>query len=482
MPLRHRVFGLAFAAACLGVAVAEASRPTPWWVRLALFGGMVTILACRISTWWEAAWLAAIARLPWPAGTAAPVSVPLEAIPTEVQVWAEGLSQRLQPVIQAYAEQHLQIHQQLWTQERDRLRSEVRMAQAESRQYQQQFYELIHRLEGVFGLWDTATQKWLYLSAHSENLWGLSREVLLRDLHGWLTAVHPDDRARVAQALRDPTYPLTLEYRVLPEKWVRDRWFAVRDEAGQVDRVLRLAEDISDRPRVERLKGEFISIVSHELRTPLTSIRGSLGLLASGLLADRPERAQRMLAIASAEVERLVRLVNDILDIERLELDKISIEKTWCDAGKLLSQAVDIIYPLAVEAGVNLLVFPVAVMIWADGDRIVQTLTNLLSNAVKFSEAGSKVTASVRSTANEAIFQVSDRGRGIPPDKLEVIFGKFQQVDATDSRRRGGTGLGLAICRKIVEIHGGRIWVESTLGQGSTFYVALPLQPACSLP
>ncbi|NJK61221.1 MAG: hypothetical protein HC918_14655 [Oscillatoriales cyanobacterium SM2_1_8] len=142
----------------------------------------------------------------------------------------------------------------------------------------------------------------------------------------------------------------------------------------------------------------------------------------------------------------------------------------------------DIIYPLAVEAGVNLLVFPVAVSIWADGDRIVQTLTNLLSNAVKFSEPGSKVTASVRQTATEAVFQIGDRGRGIPPDKLEVIFGKFQQVDATDSRRRGGTGLGLAICRKIVEIHVGRIWVESTLGQGSTFYVALPLQPACTLP
>ncbi|MFQ3679072.1 MAG: hypothetical protein SNJ60_00985, partial [Pseudanabaenaceae cyanobacterium] len=148
MPLRHRVFGLAFAAACLGVAVAEVSRPTPWWVRLALFGGAVTILACRISTWWEAAWLNAVARLSTATGTA-PLP-PGTNGGAEVQILSEGLYQKLQPVVQAYAERYSQSQRALWDRERDRLHSEVRWEQRERRRHQQQFYELIHRLEGVF--------------------------------------------------------------------------------------------------------------------------------------------------------------------------------------------------------------------------------------------------------------------------------------------------------------------------------------------
>ncbi|NJK61220.1 MAG: PAS domain-containing protein [Oscillatoriales cyanobacterium SM2_1_8] len=181
---------------------------------------------------------------------------------------AEILYQKLRPAVRAYAELYLQAQRRQWEQEGDRLRSAVRLARRDGWRWQQQFYELIHRLEGVFGLWDVETQRWLYLSPHSETLWGIGREQLLAEIHSWVTTVHPDDRARVAQQLREPAYPVTLEYRVVPEKWVRDRWFGVPDETGKVYRVLRIVEDISDRQRVERLKGEFISIVSHELRTP----------------------------------------------------------------------------------------------------------------------------------------------------------------------------------------------------------------------
>jgi signal transduction histidine kinase len=223
------------------------------------------------------------------------------------------------------------------------------------------------------------------------------------------------------------------------------------------------------------MKQEFISIVSHELRTPLASIRGSLGLLAAGVLTNKPETAQQMLQIAASDTERLVRLVNDILDLERLESNKVELIKQWCDAAALMRQSVETLQPLAEENQIALSFSSPEIQIWAERDRIVQTLVNLLSNAIKFSPPNSTVTLSASSLADRVLFQVKDQGRGIPADKLETIFGRFQQVDASDSRQKGGTGLGLAICSSIVQQHGGRIWVESELGKGSTFYFTLPL-------
>ncbi|MBW4621713.1 MAG: response regulator [Cyanosarcina radialis HA8281-LM2] len=243
--------------------------------------------------------------------------------------------------------------------------------------------------------------------------------------------------------------------------------------------------DISDRKQIDRMKDEFISVVSHELRTPLTSIHGSLGMLASGLLPPDSEQAKRLLKIATDSTERLVRLINDVLDIERIESGKVKMAKETCNVASLIEEAVNVMQPLANKAGVNLVVSSLNAEIWADPDRIVQTLTNLLSNAIKFSPTGATVwlSASANKTdsvslagANrqEILFQVRDRGRGIPADKLESIFERFQQVDSSDSRKHEGTGLGLAICRSIVQQHGGRIWVESALDEGSTFYFTLP--------
>jgi signal transduction histidine kinase len=226
-------------------------------------------------------------------------------------------------------------------------------------------------------------------------------------------------------------------------------------------------------------------VVSHELRTPLTSIRGALGLLASGLIGSLPEKGQRMLEIAVNNADRLIRLINDILDIERMQSGKVTMQRQVCDAAALMTQAADEMRAMAEKAEVALLVSPQSVRLWADPDRIVQTLTNLLSNAIKFSPAGGTVWVNVAQQGEEAIFTIRDQGQGIPADKVETIFERFQQVDASDSRKKGGTGLGLAICRSIVRQHGGRIWVESTLGQGSTFFVALPerqeVEPAISV-
>jgi signal transduction histidine kinase len=222
------------------------------------------------------------------------------------------------------------------------------------------------------------------------------------------------------------------------------------------------------------MKNEFISIVSHELRTPLASIRGSLGLLAAGVLKDRPETAKQMLEIASSDTERLVRLVNDILDLERLESSQVILVKQWCDAAVLMRKSAEAVLSVAAENNINLSILPETAKIWADPDRIVQLLVNLLSNAIKFSAPESTVTVRVEDLGDRVLFEVKDRGRGIPADKLETIFGRFQQVDASDSRQKGGTGLGLAICRSIVQQHGGRIWAESVVSEGSSFYFTVP--------
>jgi signal transduction histidine kinase len=152
-----------------------------------------------------------------------------------------------------------------------------------------------------------------------------------------------------------------------------------------------------------------------------------------------------------------------------------TMAKAACDAAELIAQTVEVMQAIAGKAGVTLSVRSQSVRLWADPDRLIQTLTNLLSNAIKFSPPGSRVWLTVEQQADYVLFQVKDQGRGIPVDKLESIFERFQQVDSSDARKKGGTGLGLAICRSIVQQHGGRIWAESTPGKGSAFFFTLPL-------
>jgi len=247
-------------------------------------------------------------------------------------------------------------------------------------------------------------------------------------------------------------------------------------------------QDMSERYAIDRMKNEFISVVSHELRTPLTAIRGSLGLLNSGFYNDKLDTAKDLLQIALNNSERLVRLINDILDLERLESGKVKLVKETCDVTPLMQQAIESVQMLADQSNIQIVTHPLAIQVQAAPDAIVQTLTNLLSNAIKFSPKGSTVwlSATVRDgeirkpeqpefSSSCILFSVQDQGQGIPSNKLTAIFDRFQQVNVSDSREKGGTGLGLAICKSIVEKHGGQIWVESVLGQGSIFYFTLPL-------
>jgi CheY-like chemotaxis protein/nitrogen-specific signal transduction histidine kinase len=232
--------------------------------------------------------------------------------------------------------------------------------------------------------------------------------------------------------------------------------------------------DISQRYALDRMKDEFVSTVSHELRTPLTSIRGSLGLLSTGLLGEMGEKASNLLRIAVNNSDRLVRLINDILDLERMQSGRAPLTYRSCDLEDLARQAIDAMTPMAEAAKVQLLMEAGPAQIEVDPDRMQQVLTNLLSNAIKFSPAGAQVSVSIERLLDGVTISVKDNGRGIPKDKLESIFDRFQQVDASDARQKGGTGLGLAICRTIVMQHGGRIWAERNADRGSTFRMFLP--------
>ncbi len=233
---------------------------------------------------------------------------------------------------------------------------------------------------------------------------------------------------------------------------------------------------LAERSDLDTAKDEFISTVSHELRTPLTSIRGALGLLSSGLLGDVDARAQNLLRIASTNTERLIRLINDILDLERMESGRSPVNLRRCSLYDLAREAVDTMTALADAAQIRLDLHYSAphdsIYFDADPDRILQVLTNLLSNAIKFSPAGSTVSVQIDANVDTLSLRVIDRGRGVPVDKLESIFNRFQQVDSTDSSKKGGTGLGLAICRSIILQHNGVIWAQPNQSTaGTTFCV-----------
>lgn len=333
-----------------------------------------------------------------------------------------------------------------------------------------------------------------------------------------------------------PYYQNPILTKVGEERMIAWNNTLLRNPDGTVSSVMSIGEDITDRQIVNRMKDEFISVISHELRTPLTAIRGSLGLLAGGFLEKHPEKAQRMISIAAENTDRLTRLINDILDIERIEAGKMDLEINPCSPLEMIQYTLTTLQPLASKVDISLELGEIAPIIketslLADRDRLLQVLTNLVSNAIKFSPPQGKieVTAKIiscldrsplRETSTTALqqksgaadshdsqaqkdgnskycpilptatnqhllFQVRDQGPGIPADKLESIFDRFQQVDASDSRSKGGTGLGLTICRNIIRRHGGVIWAESQLGKGSSFFFSLPMetpQSGLSLP
>jgi PAS domain S-box-containing protein len=238
-----------------------------------------------------------------------------------------------------------------------------------------------------------------------------------------------------------------------------------------------VVRDITERKEVDRLKNEFVSMVSHELRTPLTSIRGSLGLMEGGAAGQLPAKARELVAVARQNADRLIRLINDILDLEKIEAGKIQLRIAALDPAEIVDTTVAELRAMALQ-------FKVRIVssvhrrdaVAGDRDRVIQVLTNLVSNALKFSPEHGEVTVAVGDGAPGFMrFTITDQGPGMTEEQRRRLFARFVQLEAPDTRKRGGTGLGLAISRSLVEQQSGRIGVDSTPGQGSAFWFEMPL-------
>ncbi|HYC91452.1 MAG TPA: PAS domain S-box protein [Thermoanaerobaculia bacterium] len=232
--------------------------------------------------------------------------------------------------------------------------------------------------------------------------------------------------------------------------------------------------DVSERHVVERMKRDFISTVSHELRTPLTAIRGSLGLLASGVVGELPAEARPVISVAERNSIRLISLINDILDFDRLESGKMTMQLRPTPLKPVLERSIESISAVALQDGVRIELHCNGASVLGDEERLLQVTVNLLSNAVKYSSRGDTVTVSASVEGESVEVRVADRGRGIPADLQKKLFHRFERADSSDARPKPGTGLGLAICKAIVEQHGGAIGVASREGMGSTFWFRIP--------
>jgi PAS domain S-box-containing protein len=256
---------------------------------------------------------------------------------------------------------------------------------------------------------------------------------------------------------------------------VTSRWSLNRDAAGEPSGVLEINSDVSAAKEAEKRVSEFYSTVSHELRTPLTSIKGALRLMEGGVAGELPARAKELVRMGSVEAERLIRLINDILDIRKIEADMLELTIVDADVASLVSVSIGLLAHLAATQHVKLTSnVDIKRTISVDKDRVAQALTNLVSNAIKFSPRDTEVSVSVTDTKDAVRFSVRDHGQGIAAEHLPKLFQMFQQVDSSDARAKGGTGLGLAITKSLVERHGGTIGVDSEVGVGSTFWFELP--------
>lgn len=292
--------------------------------------------------------------------------------------------------------------------------------------------------------------------------------------------LHPDDHAATLAAVQEHfngNKPFRAEYRLRCKggdyKWFLGTGQAVWDEDGNPRRMIGSIMDIHELKVAEQMKNEFVSTVSHELRTPMTSITGAIELVRSQKFGELPEKASQLLDIAAKNGARLIRLINDILDIEKIEAGKLELNLQNVDVKDLVEEAVRQIEAFAQfhQAELTLHCEIPDAIIHVDPDRMMQVLTNLMSNAAKFTGKDGKIEVLIKSDNDTVSIAVKDNGHGIPSDKLGKIFDHFTQVDASDKRAQQGTGLGLAISKAIVEALGERLDVESEVGVGSIFTV-----------
>jgi signal transduction histidine kinase len=264
-----------------------------------------------------------------------------------------------------------------------------------------------------------------------------------------------------------------VEHAILIQEAMHDYEFRI--VSSGIDTALVLVRDISERKAIERLKDEFVATVSHELRTPLTAIHGALGLVSGGVAGALPTQAHTMVEIALNNSDRLIRLINDLLDIQKIDAGQFDIQRSPLALLPLLERTIAANSAYGHQFGVAFrLECANTIVVSTDADRLMQVLTNLLSNAAKFSPAGDTVVVRVARYQQQVRIAVIDHGPGIPLAFQAKLFHKFAQADGSNTRRSGGTGLGLSIAKKLIERLGGRIGFETAAGVGTTFYVELP--------
>ena len=336
----------------------------------------------------------------------------------------------------------------------------------------------------------------LYVSPRVETLLGYAPDEWLADADLWIERIHPDDRERVLAGTaraNESGELLSLEYRCLArddrEVWVHDEVTLVRDEHGAPQYWQGFMVDITDRKRAEedlraakdaaeeasRLKSAFLRMATHELRTPLTIVSGYVELLSSSTAARLTPEEREFFDIAQAGTKTLSRLVDDLLDLARIEAGRLDLAIRAVDVGDAIKRVHRMVSVQATAKGIDsaVTVEPNLPLIAADPDRLTQILLNLVGNAVKFTEQG-HVHSTVRRVGEGVEISVADTGIGIAPEAQAAIFDEFRQADASTTRRFGGTGLGLAIAKRLVEMQSGTLTVESTVGVGSTFRLWLP--------
>jgi PAS domain S-box-containing protein len=367
----------------------------------------------------------------------------------------------------------------------DRLQAERVRAESEER-----FRQLAENINEVFWMVDVAEGKILYISPAYERIWGRSCESLYREPMSFLDAVHPDDRERVRRSAEERTRredPTDEEYRILtPQgavKWIRNRAFPVKDAAGQVFRLAGIAEDITEKKRVEealrdgdRRKDEFLATLAHELRNPLAPICNAVQLIQA--VPENPPAMRAACDVLQRQLAHLVRLIDDLLEISRITRGKLQLRKEHVSLEAAIISAVEATRLLIDAAGHELTISLPSEPIFLDADstRLAQIFSNLLSNAAKYTEQRGHIWLTAQRQVDSVSVSVRDTGIGIAPEHLSYIFEMFSQIVPALDRSQGGLGIGLALVRGLVELHGGTIEAQSDgPGLGSEFIVRLPL-------
>jgi PAS domain S-box-containing protein len=336
------------------------------------------------------------------------------------------------------------------------------------------------------GVWDwDMVRGTLQLSNRWKEIFGYAEDEIGETPSEWFALIHPDDLANVMlviEANQDGEIPnFASEHRMRHKNgdylWVLMRGMVVlRDRDGLPLRIIGTHTDISDRKEIDRMKNTFISTVSHELRTPLTSIRGSLSLLENGVFGPMPPKALEMIKLASKNSVRLITLVNDILDMDKLLSGQMPIHADPVDMVALVEHAIAVNagYATAYKVHYRLTDYPESSIAIGDFDRIMQVMANLLSNAAKFSKPEQEVEVRIMSADSMIRVEVEDHGIGIALEFQDRIFGEFAQANSTNTRHSGGTGLGLNISKKLIEKMEGKVGYHTRIGEGTTFWFTLP--------